>query len=70
LQKFADDRANRNLHAIHVVDKRGEDGARGVLVKEAGRTPQRDFVEVVAQIGDGAEAGVVDQVVPNNRRSP
>src|ERR1039458_2471805 len=59
LQKFADDRADRNLHAIHVIDERGEKRARGVFVKEAGGAPQRGLIEVVAQIGDCAEAGVI-----------
>jgi hypothetical protein len=33
-----------------------------VLVKEAGGAAQRGFVEMVAQVGDHAEAGVVHQV--------
>ena len=48
LQEFAHDRADRVLHLVHIVDERGEDGARGVLVKEAGGAAQRGFVEVVA----------------------
>ena len=54
--------ADRDLHAIHVVDERGKDGAGGVPVKEAGGPAQSGFVEVVAQVGDHAEARVVHQV--------
>ena len=35
LQELADDGAERGLHLVDIVDQRGEDGARGVLVKEA-----------------------------------
>ena len=62
LQELADHRADRVLHPVHVVDERGKDGSSGVLVKEAGGAAQRGLVEVVAQIGDHAEAGVVHQI--------
>ena len=31
-------------------------------MKEAGGAAQRDFVEMIAQVGDGAEAGVIHQI--------
>ncbi len=62
LQEFADHRADRGLHFIHIVDERGKDSARGVLVKEAGGAAQSGFVKTVTQIRDHAEAGIVDQV--------
>ena len=36
LQELADNGADRGLHFVHIVNERGKDGARGVLVKEAG----------------------------------
>jgi len=62
LKEFSDNRAEGELHTVYIVDERGEDGAGGVLVKKARRPAQGSFVKVVAQIGDGAEAGIVDQV--------
>ena len=62
LEKIADDRTHRGLHAIDVVDERGKDGAGGMLVEEARRAAQRGFVEMIAQVGDRAEAGIVHQV--------
>ena len=35
LQKLADDRAERNLHAVYVVDERREDGAGGMAVEKS-----------------------------------
>ena len=33
-----------------------------MLVKKTSRSPQRGFVEMIAQVGDGAEAGIIHQV--------
>src|ERR1035438_4672156 len=62
LKELAEYGTERGLHLVHVVDERGKDGARRVLVKEARRPAHRGFVEVIAQVGNGAEARVVDQV--------
>ena len=40
----------------------GEHGARGVLLEERDRPAQDGLVEVVAKIGDHAEAGVVHEI--------
>src|SRR5664279_1696924 len=62
LQKFADDGADGELHAIDIVDERGENGAGGVPVEEARGSAQRDFVQMIAQVGDHAEARVIHEV--------
>ncbi len=68
LQELAEHRADRGLHLVHIVDERGKNGARGVLMKEAGGAAQRGFVEMIAQIGNRAEAGIVDQVGAQSNR--
>ncbi len=62
LQEVAEDGGHGGLHALDVVDEGGEQGAGGVLLKEGDGAAQHGVVEVVAQVGDHAEAGVVDQV--------
>ena len=62
LEEFAKDGTHGGLHTLHVIDEGGEDGAGGVLVEEAGGAAQDGFVEVIAEVGNAAVAGVVDQV--------
>src|SRR5579859_1756023 len=62
LQEFSDYRADRDLHAVHVVNQRGKDGAGSVLVEEARGAAQRGLVKMIAQVGDHAESCVVHQV--------
>ena len=52
------------LHALNVVDDGGEQCASGVFGKKCGRAAQQGGVEIVAQIGDHAETGVIHQVGP------
>ena len=64
LQEFADHGTERGLHAVHIVDQCRENCSGGMLVKEAGGPAHRDFVKMIAKIGNCAEAGIVDQVSP------
>ena len=50
------------MHAIHIVDERGENCAGGMPVKETRRAAQRGLVKMVAQVRDGAEAGITYKV--------
>ena len=50
------------LHALDVVDDGREQRSGSVLRKKSRRAPQDRVVEIVAQVGDHAEAGVVHQI--------
>ena len=62
LQSVAEHGRHSGLHTLDVVDQGRQQGARGVLLEERSRAPQHRAVQVVAQVGNHAEAGVVDQV--------
>ena len=50
------------MHPLDIVDQGGDDGAGGVLLEKGDGAPQDGVVEIVAQVGDHAEAGIVHQV--------
>ena len=62
LQKIRQDRRRRVLNPFDVVDQRRQQGPRGVLLEERHRPAQDRLVQIVAHVGDHAEAGVIRQV--------
>ncbi len=62
LERVAEDAGHGGLDALDVVDEGGEEGAGGVLLEERHGAAHDGVVEVVAEVGDHAEAGVVDEV--------
>ena len=62
LQEVGEDRRGHVLHALDVVDEGGEQRAGGVLLEEGDGAAQDRLVEVVAHVGDHAEAGVVGEI--------
>ncbi len=62
LQEFRQHARHGELHALDVVDDGRNQCAGGVLLKKRRRTPQDGVVEIIAQVGDHAEPGVVHQV--------
>jgi hypothetical protein len=62
LQKFGKHAGESELDALDIVDDGREQSAGSVLLKESRRAPEDGAVHVVAQVGDGAEARVADQI--------
>ena len=62
LEKFSQHAGHRELHLLDVVDDRRQQRARGMLLEERDRAPQRRGVQLVAQVGDHAVAGIVHQI--------
>ena len=62
LQKFRQHRGHGKLHALDIVDQGRNNGAGSVLLEEGDGAAQNGVVEVIAQVGDHAEAGIVHQV--------
>ena len=62
LQELGQHGRHGSLHALDVVDQRGEQRAGGEAVKEGDGAAEDGVVEVVAQVGDQSEAGVIHQV--------
>src|SRR5579883_73290 len=62
LQKFYLNRLHGVLDAFNVIDECRKQLAGSVLLEERDRTPQDYFIQVITQVGDHAEAGVVHQI--------
>ena len=62
LQEFRQHARHGVLHALDVIDDGRDQRAGGVLLKKCRRAPQDGVVEIVAQVGDHAEPGVVHQI--------
>ena len=62
LQEFRHHGGNRVLHAVNVAHNRRQQCAGGVLLEERNRAPQGSRVELVAQVGNHAVAGIVGEV--------
>ena len=62
LKELTKDGTNGQLRALDVVDESGEDCAGGVAMEEADGAAEDGLVEMIAQVGDGSEASVVDEV--------
>ena len=64
LQEFGQHARHGELDALNVVDDGRDQCPRCVFLKEGNRAPQDRVVEIVAQVGDHAEAGMVDEIGP------
>ena len=64
LQEFREHARHGELHALDVVDDGRDQCAGGVLGKKGCRATQDRVVQVIAQVRDHAEAGMVYQVGP------
>ena len=62
LQKLRQHRRHGKLHPLNIVDQGGNDGAGGMLLEKGDGAPQDGIVQIVAQVRDHAEAGIVHQV--------
>ena len=62
LQKIRQHRRRRVLHPLNVVDQRRKQRSRGVFLEERNRAAQDRLIQVVAHIGDHAEAGIIRQI--------
>ena len=62
LQKFRQHARHGVLHSLDVVDDGRDQRPRGVLLKKRRRAPQHGVVQIVAQVGDHAESGMVHQI--------
>ena len=61
LQEFRQHARYRVLHFFHVVDDGRDQRAGGMSLKKCYGTPQHRVVQVVAQVGQDSQAGVVHQ---------
>ena len=62
LQEFRQHRRHGKLHPLDIVDQGRDDGAGRILLEERDGAPQNGVVEIIAEVGDHAEAGIVHQV--------
>ena len=61
LQEFRQHARHRVLHLLNIVDDGREQGAGGVLGEKGSRATKDGVIEIVAQVGDHSEPGVVDE---------
>src|SRR5439155_22148088 len=62
LQELGQYVGHGELHSFDVIDDGRNQAASGVLLIKSGRATQDGIVKIITQIGDHAEAGVVDQI--------